>query len=210
MIETEHGVVTISDQAGRRHSGAVALNAGVAWDVEIGGGARRLVAELETVRLRSFVVSGGGSDLALTLGPPDGTVPVTFAGGLHRVTINRPPGTPLRIRVTSGVSRLALDEHYFGAVGGELRWQTPDFAGAERRYDVEVTGGANRLTISAGGEPVPEPSSPETPPSPEGERPGWGGALAGVAGYLEEPDMDARFRFGLTVLLDGLERRLSN
>ena len=48
-----------------------------------------------------------------------------------------------------GVSKLAFDEQRFGAVGGETHLQTPDYEGAADRYDIEVSGGASKLTVDA-------------------------------------------------------------
>jgi len=211
-IEAAQGVVRIGG-LGHARGGDVALSTAVPWDVEVSGGARRLSVGLDGARVRSLVVGGGASEVAIGLGRPEGTVPVRFGGGARNVSIQRPPGTACRVRIRSGASRLALDDLYFGSVGGETRWQSPDFAAAEDRYDIEVTGGASRLTIGAGDE-VPPADSVEA-----GVGHGAGGPLEGlsagehpsvaaVADRLAAPDMDARFRFGLEVLLDGLERRL--
>jgi hypothetical protein len=63
------------------------------------------------------------------------------------VAIRRPSGTPIRVSVRGGASRLTLDTHQFGAVGGETRWETADFDQATDRYDLEISGGANGLTV---------------------------------------------------------------
>jgi hypothetical protein len=63
------------------------------------------------------------------------------------VSVHRPEGVAVRIRVGRGVSKLAFDEQRFGAIGGETRLQTNDYDGATDRYDVEVTGGASKLSI---------------------------------------------------------------
>lgn len=196
-IEAARGVVTIGVGHGT-HGGDVVLNAAVPWDVEVTGGARRLSVDLEGAHVRSLVVGGGASDVVVSLGHPDGTVPVRIHGGVSKVVLRRPPGAPVRVRIRSGASRLALDDLYFGSVGGETRWQSPDFAAAEDRYDLEIMGGASRLTVSAGGVAAPGPGGErQAPPGAEG-----------VAETPAAPDMDARFRFGLEVLLDGLEGRL--
>jgi len=216
QIEAAGGVVRIGGLGhGRRHAGDVALSAAVPWDVELTGGVRRLNADLEDVRLGSLTVNGGATEVRIALGRPTGTVPVTFRGGVSRAAISRPSGTAVRVRIASGASRLALDDLYFGSVGGETRWQSPDFAAAEHRFDVEIMGGATRLTVGTGGEAgAAESAEPaEAGPAAAGPAPldGLSAAehphLAAVAERLAAPDMDERFRFGLTVLLDGLERR---
>ena len=65
------------------------------------------------------------------------------------VTIHRPAGVAARLSVGRGASKLAFDEQRFGAIGGKTRLQTSDYDGATDRYDVEVTGGASKLSVDA-------------------------------------------------------------
>src|SRR5207245_8000742 len=109
-------------------------------------------------------------------------------------------------------SRLTLDTMQLGSVGGETRWETPDFGAAPDRYDVEIGGGAHRMTFETAQEGDDEP--PVEPAPARAASGGWAGplspegfpTLAGLAGYLANPDLDTRFEFGLRILLDGLER----
>jgi Tetracyclin repressor-like, C-terminal domain len=102
-----------------------------------------------------------------------------------------------------------------GSVRGETLWETPDFGTAPDRYEVEIVGGASRMTFDAA---PPEP--PEAAAEPAVARIAPGGrveplspeefpTLAPLAGHLAHPDPDARFEFGLRVLLDGVERALA-
>jgi AcrR family transcriptional regulator len=213
-VQVEGGAVRIAMRHKRVQlrldSADLALNPSIPWDVDIRSGVWRLHADLRGLRLGSFTVSGGVSDLTLLLPPPEGTVPVRLTGGVHKLTVRRPPGVPARVWVGIAASRLTLDTMHLGSVGGETRWETPDFGASADRYDVEIDGGAHRVTFDteAGDEPPTEqalaraasggwsePLSPEEFPT-----------LAPLAGHLASPDPDARFEFGLRVLLDGLER----
>jgi len=214
-IDVRDGVVRITGHGhGRRHFGEVVLNAAPSWDVEVEGGASRLTAALGELRVRSFTMGGGGSEITISLGQPAGTVPVLVNGGVSRMAVHRPAGTAVRV-VASGASRLALDELRLGSVGGETRWQSPGYATAEDRYDVEIRGGASRLTVDTETGAAGPPERPAGDGadggvgSEEGASLGDHPALAAVADRLLSPDMDARFRFGLGVVLDGLERRLA-
>ena len=110
----------------RRRTAEVTLNPAIPWQIEFHGGA---------------------SGVAVTLPRPSGTVSVRVTGGASDVTIHRPEGVAARIRVGRGVSELAFDEQRFGAIGGETRLQTPGYDGAADRYDVEVAGGASKLSV---------------------------------------------------------------
>jgi hypothetical protein len=71
----------------------VELNARIPWDVEIRGGASRLVADLRELRLGSLSLDGGASRLEVVLPAPSGAVAVVILGGASNVAIHRPKGT---------------------------------------------------------------------------------------------------------------------
>ncbi|HEX2097907.1 MAG TPA: hypothetical protein VHF46_02475 [Rubrobacteraceae bacterium] len=78
---------------------------------------------------------------------PPGTATLRVLGGASDLTIHHPKGVAARILARDGSSKLAFDEQHFGAIGGETRWQSPDYEGATDRYDIDVFGGANELTV---------------------------------------------------------------
>ena len=95
-------------------------------------------------------MSGGASRVEVTLPPASGIVPVRVLGGASNVAIHRPEGVSAQIRVGGGSTNLAFDERCFGAVGGEVGLQSPDYAGASDRYDITISGGASSVIIDAG------------------------------------------------------------
>jgi hypothetical protein len=98
----------------------VALNAGIPWDVEIRGGASRLLADLSGLRLGSLKVEGGTSRLEVVLPAPSGAVSVVILGGASNVAICRPEGVAVRLRLDGGATNLKFDETHIGAAGGEV------------------------------------------------------------------------------------------
>jgi len=124
-----------------------ALNARIPWDVEVRGGASRLVLDLSELRLGSFSLDGGASRLDVVLPTPMGTVPVVILGGASNVAIRLPAGVATRLRVSGGATHLKFDDRRFGGAGGELDLSDRDYDGATDRYDVAVTGGANNVSI---------------------------------------------------------------
>jgi DNA-binding MarR family transcriptional regulator len=131
----------------RSRSGEVTLNAAVPWEVEVRGGAYRVEADLSGLRLTSFVLTRGLSDVDLTLPEPSGVVPVRLSGGASEVNIRRPAGVEARLSMKGGVSKLTFDEQSFDAVGGTLRLQSPRHREAPDRYEIEVSGGASKVTV---------------------------------------------------------------
>ena len=108
----------------------VALNAGIPWDVEVRGGASRLLADLSGLRLGSLSVDGGASRLEVVLPDPSGAVSMVILGGASNVAIHRPNGVAARLRVGGGATNLQFDERHIGAAGSS----------GQRRMVFEVAG----------------------------------------------------------------------
>jgi hypothetical protein len=71
------------------------------------------------------------------------------SGGASRVEVTLPPPVAARVRVGGGSTNLAFDEKNFGAVGGEVSLQSPDYEGAPDRYDITITGGTSNVEIDS-------------------------------------------------------------
>ena len=156
VVEVRGGVVSIRytwvascDWTGNHpeRPAEIALNAGIPWDVDVRGGASRLLADLSGLRLGSLKVDGGASRLEVVLPDPSGAVSVVILGGASNVAIHRPEEVSARLRVEGGVTNLTFDDRRIGATGGELVLQSRGYEDAVDRYDVAVTGGANNMII---------------------------------------------------------------
>ncbi|WP_394828919.1 MarR family winged helix-turn-helix transcriptional regulator [Pendulispora albinea] len=123
------------------------LNPAIPWHIVIRGGTTKLVADLRALTLRGIDISGGASELWVQLPRPHETVPLRIRGGAQRVTLLRPQGVPARLSIKSGAAGLTIDTLHLDAVGGKTDWQSPDFDQATDRYDIEVTQGADGLTV---------------------------------------------------------------
>jgi hypothetical protein len=155
-VEARRGIVTIryprfpggdwlNDRSER--AAEVELNAGIPWDVEVSGGASRLLADLRGLRLGSLKVDGGASRLEVVLPATSGVVAVAMVGGASNVAIRRPEGVAVRLRVDGGATNLAFDDRHIGVAGGELDLHSGDYDAATDRYDIAITGGANNISI---------------------------------------------------------------
>lgn len=214
-VEARDGTVRIRQRHGRGTSCNLTLAGAITWEIHIHGGATRLAADLRALRLSSFQVSGGVNQAVVQLPQPSGTIPMRIDGDVHKVRIERPFPSAIRLHLSRGSSHITLDGSHLGAVGGGTDWESPDYATASDRYNLAIGGGANELSISA---PALEPASiagdnsklhtqmhnwfaaqpPDTYPN-----------LVALAAHLAEPSQDHRFEVGLQILLDGLERRLA-
>ena len=152
-VWTEGGVVNLRyprffHPFGRRGcTGKVVLNAAIPWHIEVRDGASKLTADLSQLKLGSFEVSGGASKVELTLPRVSGLAPVRILGGASNVVIHRPEGVATRVRVVGGSTNLTFEDQHFGAVGGEVSLQSPNYEGTPERYDITITGGASNVAI---------------------------------------------------------------
>lgn len=153
QIEVDGGNVWV--RPGRRfplfgwgHSSLrLTLAGSIPWDVEVNQGAVSLEAKLAALQLRSFVVKGGASRIEVEVGRPSGTVPVTIQGGASNVTLRRPGGVPVEVRIKGGVSKVSVDRHQLGPAVGNFVWRSPDMAAGADAYVLEIRGGASRITV---------------------------------------------------------------
>jgi DNA-binding MarR family transcriptional regulator len=131
----------------KKESAEILLHRGVPWDIVVRGGLMRMTGDLDGLVLAGLEISGGAADLTLALPEPKGTVSLSIRGGVHNVTLNRPGQSPARLHITHGASDLTIDAMHLGAVGGDTRWESPEFADATDRYDIRITGGARSFSL---------------------------------------------------------------
>jgi AcrR family transcriptional regulator len=198
----------------RSTSCLLSLSSAPLWEIHIEGGASRLAADLQGLRLASLSISGGVTRTSLRLPQPSGTVPLRIDGGAETLQVERPPAAAIRLHLRRASSRIALDGVRLGSAGGGTKWESPDYSSAQDRYDLEIGSSVSGLTISraetefdagSGADAVPhsEPAGWFADQPPE-EYPN----LAALSSYLAHLDQDRCFDLGLGMLLDGLERRL--
>ena len=126
----------------------IALNPAVSWSIQLSGGAWKVRADLAGLDLREFAVSGGASQVVLSLPAPRALVPIRFNGGASKVTMQRPSGVPARVSMKGGASRLSFDHLFNGSANGTMEIATPDFDGAAGAYDLRISGGASKVSMS--------------------------------------------------------------
>lgn len=147
--------VSIQERPGRffapsgRRRADIALNATIPWEISLGTGASSERLELAGLQLRRLDISGGASRLEASLPQPDRSVLIQVSGGASGITIHRPGGVPIRVDVTGGASNLDVDGRRFGVVAGSQAYESPEYAEASGRYDIQVSGGATRVTIDS-------------------------------------------------------------
>lgn len=214
-VQVQADTVQISLRRDRRSSCEVTLAGTVSWDISVEGGALRLAADLRDLSLSSVHIAGGVSQAMVQLPKPSGTIAVTIDGGVDRLHVERPYSSAIRLQLHRDSNHVSIDGLHLGAVGGRMEWESPDYASASDRYNLQIRSGANELSLSA----IPIDTVATADPKNTGQNPipDWFTGqpadkypnLHALSSYLANLDLNRCFEIGLQILLDGLERRLA-
>jgi len=133
----------------RRHL-VVTLTDRIPWAIQVGGGATNLRLDLRPLPLSKLQVSGGANRLDAQLPSPKGTVLISVSGGANNVVMVAPGHSPWRVAVSGGVNAVTINGASSGNLGGDFQQQSPEYASAADRFDVEMSGGASHIAFRAG------------------------------------------------------------
>jgi hypothetical protein len=126
----------------------MSLNAEIPWQIDLHSGVAQSRLDLQTIKLRSISLHGGGSDVELRLGEPEGRVSLDFLGGVNNIKILRPASVAVRLELHGGAANLALDNQKFGAIGGSTTLETPNRQEATTQYVITINGGAHNFSVA--------------------------------------------------------------
>jgi hypothetical protein len=121
------------------------LTAEVPLDLRVDAGASRNVLDLRNLRVRSLELHTGASDTRIVLPQAAGATSVRADTGAAALTIEIPEGVAARIRTRVVLGSVQVDETRFPRVEGG--YESPDYATAANRVDIEVQGGVGSLRV---------------------------------------------------------------
>jgi Domain of unknown function (DUF5668) len=122
------------------------ISPSVTWSIKVNSGAATDTYNLTGVPVGSIEVNTGASREDITLGPPNGIVPIKLDGGALTVRLHRPAGTEASARASGGAVNLTGDGHHEGGIG-TLEWQSDGYAAGANAYNIKVDGGACSVTV---------------------------------------------------------------
>jgi DNA-binding MarR family transcriptional regulator len=125
----------------------IALSGTIPWTIELDGGITDLTGTLEAVSLERLDVEGGANHVRLDLPRPAGTAAVRIGGVVSDARFHRPAGVPVAVRVDGGIAHLRVDGGKREQVAGLKRYVGPGYVESPDRYELEVLGGASKLTV---------------------------------------------------------------
>lgn len=154
QVEAERATVSISvgdegraNEGGTVQGGELLLSAATPWSLRFTQQLKQIDADLSGLRLQELSCAAGVDNLSIKLPPPEGKVKLTFSGEVTALTIQYAAQTAVRLEAREEASQLRLDGHILAASSGGFSWETPNYAAAELRYDIELEGAAHEVTI---------------------------------------------------------------
>jgi hypothetical protein len=126
----------------------IGLPTDVPVDLQVESGANRTLLDLGEVPLRSLRINTGASDTLVRLPRAAGETRVRADSGAASITIEVPPGVAARVRGRMALGSTQVDESRFPRSGSG--WESPDYASAANRVEIEIQGGIGAVRILSG------------------------------------------------------------
>ena len=163
--------------------GEVEINPAHPWRVQVQGPTWSTHLDLRGINLREIQMDSSASKVDCLLPRPRGVVPIHISSGVFRVSLQRLAGTAVSAVLKSGAVQVDLDDFHNRVALADTRWETPGAVTTPDRYELEVSGGAVRVSLDqSAAEGVAPPVAEPATPSDGGVMAALGIVLDGVAG----------------------------
>jgi DNA-binding MarR family transcriptional regulator len=149
-IKVKEGVVTIRYPkrlwlpGAEKGSAQITLSRAIPWQITLKGGGAMMTAELGSLDLLELEANGAGSTFHVNLPEPRRAVPILLGGSGSIFSVHRPRDIAARIQTKGWASGLVFDSQDVS----EKSFQSPNYDGAARRYDIEASGSGSMMTIT--------------------------------------------------------------
>jgi len=132
---------------GERLDWRVGLSPTPLLDLRLEGGASRAELDLRQVRVRRLDLKTGASQTTVWLPEAAGETSVSADAGAAQLNFHVPAGVAARIRSQMVVGSSQIDQARFPS-SGSGRYESPDYATATNRVDLEIRGGVGSVSVS--------------------------------------------------------------
>lgn len=126
----------------------IGLPTDVPVELQVDSGANRTVLDLGEVALRGLRINTGASETLVRLPRAAGETRVRADSGAASITLEVPPGVAARVRGRMALGSTQVDEARFPRSGNG--WESPDFASAANRVEIEIQGGVGAVRVVSG------------------------------------------------------------
>jgi TetR/AcrR family transcriptional regulator, tetracycline repressor protein len=162
--------------------GEIEINPAHPWRIQVQGPTWNTLLDLRGVNLREVHLDSNASKVECLLPRPHGVVPIHISSGVIRVSLRRIPGTAVTAVIKSGAVQVNLDSFHSRVAVVDARWESPGASGAPDRYELEVSGGAVRVSLDESAvERTPAPGPQPAEAGEDGLSTALGIVLDGIA-----------------------------
>lgn len=126
------------------------LSTVIPWQIVIQGGAAQIDARIGSLNLASLEIKGGLATMHLELPRPSSVILLRISGGAGEITLRRPEGVGVRVRLKGSAHEFRFDEQILNRVGNNTQIQSAGFVPADPHYDIEIANAAGKVTITTG------------------------------------------------------------
>jgi hypothetical protein len=124
----------------------IGLSSSPVLDLRFEGGASRSELDLRELRVRRLDVKTGASQTTVWLPVAAGVTSVSADAGAAQLVFHVPDGVAASIRSQMVIGATDVDQARFPS-SGSGRFESPDYAGATNRVEIDVRGGMGNVTI---------------------------------------------------------------
>lgn len=132
--------------AGQHEQVDLVLSDRIPWIVTVNAGASQQTLDLRALTLSSLRINGGATGMEIDLPTPKGTVPIRIDGGAMSARLVAPTAAALQLVTNGGFNSLVVDGQHLGGLG-QQSWQSPQYAQAVDRFDIQFSGGASSVRL---------------------------------------------------------------
>ncbi len=150
--------------------GEIELNPRRAWRFKVQAPTWNTVLDATGLDVREVHIDSGAVNVECFLPRPRGVVPVHVSSGVVNVSVHRPQDVAATALLHTGAVKARLDDFSTKVAVFDVRWESPDAAGAQDRYAIDVSSGVVDFKLDTYRpkgdkrvEPVQAPPSPATP-----------------------------------------------
>jgi len=125
----------------------VGLTAEIPLRLRVESGVAEAELDLSGLRLAELRLRTGASEMRVTLPSTAGHTRVDVEGGATAVRFRVPEGVAARIRSSMAIGSNEIDRSRFPRTPAGDAWESPDFASAANRVEIEFRGGVGTLSV---------------------------------------------------------------
>lgn len=132
--------------AGQQEKVDLVLSDRIPWVINVNAGASQQTLDLRGLTIASVRMNSGATSAEIDLPNPTGIVPIKINGGAMNAHLVIPTGVTVQLVASGGFNSLNVDGQQLSGIG-QQSWQSPGFAQAVDRFEIQFSGGASSVRL---------------------------------------------------------------